>query len=103
MLQSRGPKDWVKYVVASSKVPSKPGLSSPKIFRAARFFEYRYKLWRRLAANGSDARGRRLSIGGRALGRSGRRAVGRGRWLAEMLRASSTASVVNCLVRFWKS
>jgi hypothetical protein len=78
MLQSRGPKDWVKYVVASSKVPSKPGLSSPKIFRAARFFEYRYKLWRRLAASGSDARGRRLSIGGRALGRSGRRAVGRG-------------------------
>ena len=39
ILQSRGPKDWVKYAVASSKVPSKPGLSSPKIFRTARFFE----------------------------------------------------------------
>ena len=39
--QGRGPNAFVKKVVASSVVPSKPGLSSPKIFRAARFFETR--------------------------------------------------------------
>ena len=39
--QSRGPKDSVKKEVASSMVPSKPGLSSPKTWRAARFLEIR--------------------------------------------------------------
>ena len=41
VLQDRGPNTLVKKVVVSSVVPSKPGLSSPKIFRAARFFEIR--------------------------------------------------------------
>ena len=41
VLQERGPNALEKKVVASSVVPSKPGLSSPKIFWAARFFEIR--------------------------------------------------------------
>ena len=40
-LQLRGPKVSVKKRVASSRVPSKPGLSSLKIFRAARFLDTR--------------------------------------------------------------
>ena len=39
VLQDRGPNALEKKVVASSVVPSKPGLSSPKIFRAARFLD----------------------------------------------------------------